>query len=125
MRAIIPLQSFSIAVPCSCLPSTVSRMSDPITFSRLIDSASGFSPVFSPQTGWTVNLTVNSDSPQSWAPGQTWTGSKIDPNNFLLQFECTSGDCSSTPITFGGATVSTQYAPDGYVIHHSKQGFES
>ena len=75
--------------------------------------AKGFTPVFSPQTGWNVSLKVNSEEPQSWAPGQIWQGGTLDPNTFLLSFECTAGDCSGTPITFGGATITTDYVSGG------------
>jgi hypothetical protein len=76
-------------------------------------TGTSFTPVFNAQSGWTITLGVNSQTPQSWAPGQVWTGDKLDPNTFLLQFECTSGDCSQTPISFGGGTVVTQMTQTG------------
>lgn len=97
------------------LPSVYCKCHLFVSFPKvsLIAIAKGFTPVFSPQTGWSVSLTVNSETPQSWAPGQVWTGGKLDLNTFLLSFECTAGDCSSTPITFGGVTISTDFTSGG------------
>lgn len=76
-------------------------------------AGTSFAPVFNAQSGWAVTLGVNSQAPLSWAPGQVWTGEKLDPNTFLLQFECSSGDCSQNPISFGGGTVVTQMTQTG------------
>lgn len=75
--------------------------------------ATSFVPIFSAPDSYNVTMQQNSNDPQVWKSGQSWTssGGDFSAQTFTINVSC-QGDCDDEFI-FEGAWVETELAPEG------------